>query len=54
MSPDQIIATLIALMSQATEPAFDPLKSGGHDDRYRSPSKPARAPSVRWKSRAAP
>ncbi|MGB2200492.1 MAG: alpha/beta fold hydrolase [Pseudooceanicola atlanticus] len=34
MSPDQIIATLIALMSQATEPAFDPLKDGGHDDRY--------------------
>lgn len=34
MSPDQIIATLIALMSHATEPAFDPLKAGGHDDRY--------------------
>ena len=34
MSPDQIIATFIALMSQATEPAFDPLNTGGHDDRY--------------------
>ncbi|MBR9894132.1 alpha/beta hydrolase [bacterium] len=34
MSPDQIIATLIALMSSATEPAFDPLKAGGHDTRY--------------------
>lgn len=34
MSPDQIIATVIALMSSATEPAFDALKGGGHDARY--------------------
>lgn len=34
MSPDQIVLTVIALMSSATEPAFDPLKAGGHDDRY--------------------
>lgn len=34
MSPDQIIATVVALMTSATEPAFDQLKQGGHDDRY--------------------
>ncbi|MBN9888972.1 alpha/beta hydrolase [Salipiger abyssi] len=34
MSPDQIILTLIALMTSATDPAFDRLKQGGHDDRY--------------------
>ncbi|MGI3169914.1 alpha/beta hydrolase [Pseudooceanicola sp. C21-150M6] len=34
MSPDQIMLTLIALMTSATEPAFDPLKKGGHDPRY--------------------
>lgn len=34
MSPDQIVATVVALMTSATEPAFDALKDGGHDDRY--------------------
>lgn len=34
MSPDQIVATVIALMTSASDPAFDALKTGGHDDRY--------------------
>ncbi|MEM5471898.1 alpha/beta fold hydrolase [Hoeflea sp. AS60] len=34
MSPDQILPILIALLTAATEPAFDKLKEGGHDDRY--------------------
>ncbi|TMV10655.1 alpha/beta fold hydrolase [Arenibacterium halophilum] len=34
MSPDQIIPVLIALMTGATEPAFDVLRDGGHDSRY--------------------
>ncbi|MGR3313978.1 alpha/beta hydrolase [Roseovarius indicus] len=34
MSPDQIVATVIALMSSVTEPAFDALKDGGYDDLY--------------------
>ena len=34
MSPDQIIATVIALLSSATDPALDALKDGGHHDRY--------------------
>jgi hypothetical protein len=34
MSPDQIIPVLIALMTGATEPAFDALRDGGHDSRY--------------------
>lgn len=34
MSPDQIIATVIALLSSTTAPAFELLKTGSHDDRY--------------------
>jgi len=34
MSPDQIMATLIALMTSASDPAFDRLREGSHDGRY--------------------
>ncbi len=34
MSPDQILATVVALMTSATDPAFDRLTQGGHDERY--------------------
>lgn len=34
MSPDQIIVTLVALLTSATDPAFERLKSGSHDARY--------------------
>lgn len=34
MTPDQIITTIVALMSSVSNPAFDQLRTGGHDDRY--------------------
>ncbi|EAQ03488.1 hydrolase, alpha/beta fold family protein [Pseudooceanicola batsensis HTCC2597] len=34
MSPDQIILTVVALLTSATDPAFDRLTQGGHDARY--------------------
>ena len=34
MTPDQIFATVLALMSPDTDPTFDALSSGGNDPRY--------------------
>ncbi|WP_425049522.1 alpha/beta hydrolase [Psychromarinibacter sp. S121] len=34
MTPDQILQTLVALLSGTGEPAFEALRDGGHDDRY--------------------
>ncbi|MAM60270.1 alpha/beta fold hydrolase [Maritimibacter sp. UBA3975] len=34
MTPDQIIATVISLLSAEPNPEFDTLREGGHDNRY--------------------
>ena len=34
MTPDQVLTTVVALLSGAGDPAFDALRNGGHDDRY--------------------
>ncbi len=34
MSPDQIMTAVVALLTGASDPDFDVLKGGGHDDRY--------------------